>query len=165
MHYVYALVLPYYWGVDVSVRWSCCKAAAQLGHHPARSYRRIRLLIQPIPLHDIIFIYNVPNRAGNAFVLYTLFFCAIDGSQTLNSPHGIQECRPPTTLSRQFSISRAIRQTNALKVNQRLYFNVLEKSRSSRYIISSRGSRNSIGQHLFWIVNKTQTVLLCVRLF
>ena len=48
---------------------SCCKAAIQFGHHAAPSYRRVRSLKAPIPLHETDRC-NVPNYNRSASTCY-----------------------------------------------------------------------------------------------
>ena len=55
--------------VFVCVRNSC-KAAGQLGHHAASSYRRIRSPVEPIPAHDNFSSCSILEQAGNALTCY-----------------------------------------------------------------------------------------------
>lgn len=66
-----AFVLHHYWGIDVNLRHTLCKASIQVGRHAARSYRKTRSLMGPIACtHTIIFFCRKLTRIDFAIICY-----------------------------------------------------------------------------------------------
>lgn len=93
-----ALVLPHYWGVDVSTRQQFLQGCKTIRGPRGAILQEDQIANTADPPSRYCLRLHHPEPSRQCLeVLYTLFFCAVDGPQNLKFPHGTQECRPPTT--------------------------------------------------------------------